>query len=138
MEEPMAKEVPVFSEDDHSYAHTAVVALINALLNATAVRPFVNPCLGIGGESVCVVNEAQLPEQVLGHVKLDYIANMTPKLLAGALIDIGVHVQAAIGGAYLNARDIVRHGVNERNEWGFDVCMTVVDDALRAYFATRH
>lgn len=134
----MAKELPVFSEDDHGYAHVAVVTLIDALRNATDVRPFLDPCLGIGGESLCVVNEAQLPRDVLGHLKLDFIPSLTTQVLAEAFIELGIELQAAIGGALLNARDIARNGVNERNEFGFDVCMTIVEDSLRAHFAVRH
>jgi hypothetical protein len=138
MEEPMAKELPVFSEEDHIYADFAVGTLIDALLDATDVRPFLDPCLGIGGDSLCVINEAQLPEDVLGHLKLDFIPGLTTQMPAEAFIDLGVELQAALGGAFLNARDIVRNGVNENNEFGFDLCMTVVEDSLRAHFANRH
>lgn len=134
----MAKELPVFSEEDHIYADFAVGTLIDVLLDATDVRPFLDPCLGIGGESLCVINEAHLPGDVLGHLKLDFIPGLTAQMLAEAIVDVGVELQTAIGGAFLNARDIVRNGVNERNEFGFDLCMTVVEDSLRAHFAIRH
>lgn len=133
----MAMEVPLFSKDEHRYAQDAVAKFIRALHRSTAVIEFEDPCLGIGADTLCLMNEAMLPRHVVGKVKVDFIPALSPRKFAEAIIDMGVDPLIAIGCAFLHARVITLSPEAKLHRRWFDIHLDVVESGLRALYPKR-
>lgn len=131
----MAKKTQRFSHDEFAFASKAIAAFHHKLYFAEDNRPFRSPCLGVGADVLCLRSKFRLSQAVLGHVDLSHVPELTSMRLAIALTTTAPDTWAALAGALLNARDIKRNGVNDANEYGFNMSMTMLEDLLRAHFA---
>jgi hypothetical protein len=100
-------------------------------------RPFLEPCLAIGGVYLSLKSKFGIPDDIFGHVELGFISNFTPAKLIEALKASDGYGEASVAGALFFATRIHVFGANEANEYGYNLCMTRLEDGLQAYFANH-
>jgi hypothetical protein len=110
---------------------------IEGLEETVDKRPFFEVCLGIGGGYIGLKSKSMLPDDGFGHVDLGFIPNFTPAALVQALRAANGYGELCIVGALWFAWEIQFRGTNKGNEYGYNLCMTLLEDTLKAYFANQ-
>lgn len=122
---------------EYKFAEKMASQFIRGLEGMLDKRPFYKACLGIGGSYVALKSEDMLPDDGFGYVDLGFVPNLTPAELVRALRAADCYGELCIVGAIWFARAIQSRGMNKGDECGYNVCMTLLEDTLKAYFSNQ-
>lgn len=122
---------------DYKFAKLMTSQFVEGIDETPDKRPFFEGCLGVGAEHISLKSKCMLPEDGFGHVDLGFIPDLTPASLVRALRASGGYGELCIVGAVWFARDIQFRGEKEGDVYGYNLCMTLLEKTLRAYFANR-